>query len=164
MWRLVKNVADKVPGSRGVHNIHVQNMDGKLCVDLHLEVGANMTVKQAHDVANQVERELRACNPDIAEITIHMESASDIISKELAGADTQLQLYVEHVTKRFPEIIDIHGIRFRNVGGKVHLVLHCHFDPGLSMIQGNEIASKLENTIKSEYASVERVDVHQEPD
>jgi divalent metal cation (Fe/Co/Zn/Cd) transporter len=164
VWRLVKEVAEKVPGSRGVNNIHVQHIDGKLCVDLHLEVSANMTVKQAHDVASRVERELKAGDPSIAEITVHMESASDIISRELAGADTQLELYIEHIVKRFPEIRDVHGIKIRNVGGKVHLVLNCHFDPDLSMGQAHKIAGELENTIKSEYANVERVDVHQEPD
>jgi divalent metal cation (Fe/Co/Zn/Cd) transporter len=59
VWRLVKDLAEKVPGTRDVHNIHVQDIDGRLCVDFHLEVSANMTVKQAHDVASMVETALK---------------------------------------------------------------------------------------------------------
>ena len=83
IWRLVKEVAEEVPGSRGVHNIHVQESDGKICLDIRLEVTANTTVKQTHEIADQIERKLKEANQKISEITIHMESASDIISREL---------------------------------------------------------------------------------
>ncbi len=49
VWTLVKEVAEGAPGSRGVHDIHIQKLDGKLGVDLHLEVSANITLKQAHN-------------------------------------------------------------------------------------------------------------------
>jgi divalent metal cation (Fe/Co/Zn/Cd) transporter len=84
---LVKQIAEGVPRSRGGHNIRIQEIDGKLCVDLHLEVSANMTVKQAHDVFKLAEKRKRAAIPDTSEITVHMESASERISRELTGFD-----------------------------------------------------------------------------
>lgn len=93
IWKLVKDVAEKIPGSRDVHNIHVQNIEGKLCIDLHLEVSANMTVKQAHNVANQVEKELKVKDPRISDITVHLETASDIVSRELAKSENEVKLY-----------------------------------------------------------------------
>jgi len=33
--RMVKEIAESVPGSRCVHDIHIQKTGGKLCVDLH---------------------------------------------------------------------------------------------------------------------------------
>lgn len=77
IWRAVKDAADGAPGSRGAHNVHIQTVDGKLYVDLHLEVSANMTVKQAHDVAEEVEKRIKAVNADVSGVTVHIESASD---------------------------------------------------------------------------------------
>ena len=164
VWRLVKEVADGIPGSRGVHNIHVQTVNGKLAVDLHLEVSANMTVRDAHEVSDLLEKKLREANPSISEITVHMESASDLISRELIGGGTELKWYVEHVAKSFPQIKGVHGIKIREIRNTVHIVLRCHFDPDITMEQAHEISNKLESTIKSVYPNIDRIDIHEEPD
>lgn len=163
IWRLVKETAEEVPGSRGVHNIHIQEINGKLCVDLHLEVGANMTVKRAHDVSEQVESRIRAANSNISEITVHMESASDLVTRELTGAGTELESYIEHVAERFPEIKYVHGIEIRKVGDSLHVVLRCHFDPNINMNRAHEITKSLETELKRAYPSIARIDVHEEP-
>jgi len=160
---LVKKTAEAVPGSRGIHNIHIQKIDGKMGVDFHLEVGANMTVKQADEISDKIEKKLRAANPDLSEITIHIESASDILSRELEGGGTELKWYIEHAARRFPEIKKVHGIRVRKWGDGVHVVFRCHFDPELSMAQAHEASTKFENAIKNAYPKVVRIDVREEP-
>jgi divalent metal cation (Fe/Co/Zn/Cd) transporter len=163
IWKLVKEIAEAAPGSRGVHNIHIQRIDGKLCIDLHLEVSANMTVKQAHDVADQVEEKIRAANPKISEVTVHMESASDRISRELAGVETELQSYIDHLAQQLPEIKEVSQIRIRKFGGNMHLVLKCRFDPNLNIKKAHEVTSKLENGIRSAFPKITRIDIHEEP-
>jgi divalent metal cation (Fe/Co/Zn/Cd) transporter len=163
LWKLVKDIAEGTPGSRGVHNIHIQRIGGELCVDLHLEVSANMTVMQAHEVADQVERKIKAANSNIADVTVHIESASERVSRELAGVETELESYVTHVAGRFPEIRDVCEVKVRRFGNAIHLVLHCRFDPNLRIEKAHEISSKLEKEIKSAYPTITRIDVHEEP-
>jgi len=163
VWKLVKDAADAVPGSRGVHNIHIHKIAGKLHVDLHLEVSANMTVKQAHHVADQVEKRIAATRPEIADITVHIESASDRISRELAGIGIELKSYIEHVAGRFPEIKGVYGVSVRKYDDKLHLVLQCRFDPKLNIQRAHEISSQLESAIRTMYPNVARIDIHEEP-
>ena len=163
VWRLVKKIAEGTPGSRGVHNIHIQKIDGELCIDLHLEVSANMTVKQAHYVADQVEEKIKLGNPNISEVTVHIESASDRISKELAGMETELESYVQDIAKRFPEIKEVHEVRVRRIGDTTHLVLHCTFDSKMSIKKAHELSSQVESEIRKAYPNVARIDVHEEP-
>lgn len=163
VWQLVKDIAEGAPGSRGVHNIHIQRIEGKLCIDLHLEVSANMTVKQAHEVADQIEEKIKTASPSISEVTIHIESASERVSRELAGFETELESYVAHVAERFPEIKDVCNVKVRRVGDATHLVLQCRFDANLSIEKAHEISSKLEKEIKSAYPGITRIDVHEEP-
>jgi divalent metal cation (Fe/Co/Zn/Cd) transporter len=160
---LVKKIAESVPASRGVHDIHVQKINGKICVDLHVEVSANMTVRQAHEVSDQIERKLRASKLNISDMTIHMDTAADRISRELEGDGTELEWYIEHLTKRFEEIKTIHGIKIRRIGGRIHVVFQCHFNANISMGQAHGISSKLESLIKNAFPDVDRVDIHQEP-
>ena len=163
IWKLVKDTAEGTPGSRGVHNIHTQKIGEELCIDLHLEVSANMTVKQAHDVADQVERNIRKANSGISEVTVHIESASDRLSRELTGVETELESYIEHVAERFPEIKEVCNVEIRRFGNTTHLVLRCRFDPNLSIEKAHEISSKLEKDIRTAYPSFTRIDIHEEP-
>jgi divalent metal cation (Fe/Co/Zn/Cd) transporter len=163
IWKLVKDIAEGTPGSRGVHNIHIQKIDKKLCVDLHLEVSANMTVKQAHDVADQVEEKIKAINPNISEITVHIESASDLIARELAGGEIELESQIEHIAEKLPEIKSISEIKIRKFGNILHLVLRCQFDPNLSIEKAHEASIKLERAIRNDCPSITRIDIHEEP-
>lgn len=163
IWKLVKEIAEGTPGSRGVHNIHIQRIDDKLCVDLHLEVSANMTVKQAHYVADQVENKIRAASKGISEVTVHIETASERVSREMAGVQAELDAYIEHLAERFPEIKEVRGIRVRRFGDTTHVVLQCRFDPNLCIEEAHLIASRLEKEIRSVYPNVARIDIHEEP-
>jgi divalent metal cation (Fe/Co/Zn/Cd) transporter len=94
--KLVKQIVGGVPGSRGVHGIRVREVADKLCVDLDLEVGANMTSNQAHAIANEVKKRLRATCHNVSGITIHIESASDIISRKLQERGNERITSIEH--------------------------------------------------------------------
>ena len=163
LWNLVKEVSEGVAGSRGVHNIHIQEINGKLCVDLHVEVSANMTVKQAHQVSEQIEQQIKTADPSVSEVIVHMESASERVSRELTGVETELESYIKHVAERFPKIKKVHGIEVRRIGDTLHVVLRCHFDPEMTMAEAHEMSNSLEREIKAAYPSIARIDVHEEP-
>ncbi len=163
VWKLVRDVANSVPGSRGVHNVHIQRIGGKLYVDMHLEVSSNLTVKQAHDIADQVETSIKASNPKISEVTVHIESASERVSREMAGVQSGIESFFEHVAESYPEIKEVGSVEIRRVGRTVHLVLRCRFDPNLSIEKAHEISSRLEKEIRETYPDVTRIDIHEEP-
>ncbi|MGA2971447.1 MAG: cation transporter dimerization domain-containing protein [Candidatus Bathyarchaeia archaeon] len=159
---LVSEIAENVPGSRGVHNVYIQKINGKVCVDLRLEVSANIAVKQAHEISKEVERRLKAANAHVSEVTIHLESASDLVSRELEGHGTELRWYIEHAAKKFPEIKAIHGVKIRRSGNTLRAVLRCRFDPTMSVKQAHDTSLKLEKTVKSAYPVLDDLEVVQE--
>ncbi len=160
---LVVQVADHVPGSRGVHNIHIQKIAGKWCVDLRLEVSANISVKTAHEIVKEVEKNIKAGDPNVSEVTVHVESATDVLSRELEGRGSELRWYIEHVAKRFPEIKAVHGVKIRRDRSGVNVVLQCGFAPGMSVKHAHEISSKLESTIRSAYPNVSELEIQEVP-
>jgi divalent metal cation (Fe/Co/Zn/Cd) transporter len=164
LWDLVKRVAEHEPGSRGAHNLHVENLGGGLGVDFHLEVSARMTVKQAHDVAMRIEEKLKASNPRISEVVIHEETTSDRVSSERYGHGSELRWYLDHVLKRFPEVRASSRpvVRWME-GGRLHVIIHASLRPGLSMESASQITTMLEAAIKSGHPAIARVDIVQEP-
>jgi len=159
----VAQIAEKVPGSRDVHNVHLQKITGKWAVDLRVEVSANMTVKQAHNVSAQIEHELRTAIPDLGEVTIHLESASELIASELEGRGSELKWFVTHAAKRFPEIKSVHALRIRKTGDTYSLTLRCKFDSGMTIKLAHEITLKFATAVKNAYPNVDRIDIQEEP-
>jgi len=163
LWELVKEIAEGTSGSRGVHNIHIQKIDGKLCVDLHLEVSANMTVIQAHTVSEEVEQKIKEARPSISEITVHIETATERVLREQTGVETELGSYIKHLAGRFPEIKNISGVKIRKVGDILHVVLSCTFDPDIEIAKAHEVTKGLEAEIKKANPKITRIDIHEEP-
>ena len=162
--KLVRDVALRAPGSRGVHNVHVQEIDGKTFLDFHLEVAADISLKEAHEIADQVERDLKKANPRIAGITVHTESASDIMSKESIQVTSDIEPYIVDTAKGFPEIKGIQGITIRRAGAGLHIAIEkCYFKPDITMEQAHVICNKLEKAIRTAYPNVDRIDIHEEP-
>jgi divalent metal cation (Fe/Co/Zn/Cd) transporter len=81
----------------------------------------------------------------------------------LAGVETELESYIKHVAKQFPEIQSVSGIRVRKAGEGIHLTLQCRFEPELGIKKAHEISSKLEKALRTAYPKITRIDVHEEP-
>jgi len=163
LWEQVKEIAEGMPGSRGVHNIHIQQLDGKVGVDLHLEVNGTMSLKQAHQISEDLEKKIREASPDIADITVHIESAADMVLREQAGVETELESHIQHIAEDFPEIKSVSAVQIRRVGDVLHVVLRCSFDPDINVDRAHEVTKKLEAEIRKAYPKIERIDIHEEP-
>src|SRR5882672_4700400 len=69
----IRQVALSVPGAVGVEKLFARNTGLQYHVDLHLEVDSEMTVRQAHDIANEVRFAIRRRLPWVADVLVHVE-------------------------------------------------------------------------------------------
>ena len=159
----VMQIAERVPGSRGVHNVHLQKIGGKWAVDLRVEVSANMTVRQAHTVSEQIQHNCRQAIPDLAEVIVHLESASELIANELEGRGSELKWFIDHAAKQFPEIKAVRALRIRKTGETYSLALRCKFDAGMTIKQAHEVSLKLATEVRTAYPKVDQIDIQQDP-
>lgn len=161
-WDLVRKVGQEVPGVRGLSNIHLQEISGKITLDLVLEVGANMAIKQTREVSQEVEKRIRRIIPNLAEVNVHPETALDRISRERSGVDTDLKWYVVHVAKRFPEIRNVRGIKVRRVGGDLNVIIECVFDPDLRVRKATKLSNELGRLLRTAYPEVAHIIIKKE--
>lgn len=70
----IRSIAQAHAGVRAVHDLRTRASGPTTFVQLHLEVDGNMTLNEAHKIADTVEAEIRAAFPG-AEIIIHEDPA-----------------------------------------------------------------------------------------
>jgi cation diffusion facilitator family transporter len=69
----VRAAAAAVPGVAEVEKCRVRKMGMDHFVDLHIGVSAELTVREGHRIAHAVKDAIRAGNPAIADVLVHIE-------------------------------------------------------------------------------------------
>ncbi|POZ88855.1 MULTISPECIES: cation diffusion facilitator family transporter [Petrotoga] len=73
---------EKIGKAYNPHKIRVRKAGYVYFVELHIEVDEDMTIKEANEIASQVERELKKINPYIKDVIIHVEPLGNIEEEE----------------------------------------------------------------------------------
>lgn len=72
---LVEKIRDTAAGCNGVsdvHHIHVHDYGGQIEITIHVRLKGDTHVREAHEMASEVENAIQTCVPG-AEVTVHIE-------------------------------------------------------------------------------------------
>ena len=69
----IEEIVRSVEGVKSVHAVRTRHMGGGIFVDLHVEVNAELNVKEGHDIASAVKRRLLQEGPDLIDVVVHIE-------------------------------------------------------------------------------------------
>lgn len=86
----IARVVRAVAGVEGTHNIRSRGGEGRVWVDLHIQVDPGLPVTQAHDIASEVARAVEDEIGDPADVTVHIEPADEAHLRERRGYDPRL--------------------------------------------------------------------------
>ncbi|MBO0800835.1 MAG: cation-efflux pump, partial [Blastocatellia bacterium] len=94
-----------------IHDVTVQQFNHQLHVEQHLEVDETMPLRRAHDLATQLETDIRREIPEIATILTHIESLPATIEHPASQErNRELEIRLRKAAAAFPEILDIHDV------------------------------------------------------
>ena len=71
----IENIMYETPGVRGLHHLRTRRIGNNIAIEVHLKMDGNLTLTQAHEIASEVERRIRARFGQETHIGIHMEPA-----------------------------------------------------------------------------------------
>jgi divalent metal cation (Fe/Co/Zn/Cd) transporter len=147
-----------------VHDVSVQDLGGRLTVEQHLELDEKLTLKQAHDVVTRIEAEMRSDVPEIGDILTHIESEpATIESGDEVARSQELERRLKRIVAEFPEVLDMHEIHVKRVGGKMYVACHCTMLDELPLARVHEISTALEIRFKQDAPELFKVLIHPEP-
>ena len=69
--------ARDIDGVRGAHALRTRRMGGVLLADIHVIVGARISVSEGHRISEAVCRALRKVHPDLNDVLVHIDPEDD---------------------------------------------------------------------------------------
>ena len=147
-----------------VHDVSVQDLNGQLHVEQHLELDERLSMKKAHDEVTRLETEMRGEIPEIATILTHIESEpATIETGDELVRDASLERQLKLVAAKFPEIVDLHDVQIKKVRGRLYVSCHCTMSDDLPLARVHDIQTELEIHLKQAAPELFRVLIHPEP-
>ena len=73
----VAPVVQAVPGVRAVRSVRTRGGEGAAYVDLIAELDAELTLRQAHEVADRIEAAVRTAHPSVIDVVVHLEPSEE---------------------------------------------------------------------------------------
>ena len=69
----ISELIESVKGVRGFHNLRTRKIGSAIAVDVHVKMDGKLLLKEAHDIATQIEEKIREKFGKESIVNIHME-------------------------------------------------------------------------------------------
>jgi cation diffusion facilitator family transporter len=150
-----------------VHDVIVDNLDEKQYISYDLELPDNLNIKEAHQIATRVERDIREELGEGVQLNSHIEPqkqqailSSNVSEEEMRGVLAALA----KTDKEVGEINNLHNVLVRKIGDKFFVSFHCLAPADVSLEVIHNITNKFEYLMREKMPAIKRVVIHVEPE
>jgi cation diffusion facilitator family transporter len=155
----VHAAAVAVPRVREVHNISLVEMDGRTELSLHVKLPGDLSLEEAHDIAEQLETAVCRAVPEIAGVQTHLEPLGEpTAAREVAVDEAVVAQIVRDVIGSEPR-----ELRFLRTDAGLVAFLTLGLDANSRLDEAHARASEIEERIRLERPDIADVIVHTEP-
>lgn len=161
----LKVLAARERGILGIHEIFVDDLDGGLVVDCHVEVDEDLTLEQAHDIAQAFEAMVKDTIPEVVGMRTHIEpmprhprSGEDVTARHDELVERiEASIAAEPFAGPGPIVI-------KRVGQRLEAIVTAIAPGEISLERAHEAAESLERVLHAKLPELDRVVVHVEPE
>jgi cation diffusion facilitator family transporter len=152
-----------------IHDVTALQHAGQLFIELHLEVDENLSLREAHRQATELEEGIRKLRDGSTDVNIHIEPLGRHIATPDSGAGEMKQLsrsiedFLNSLPSEFDELVNCHDVRVRQVEHHILASCHCTMRGALPITQVHDVTAALEDRIKEKFPQIFRVTIHPEP-
>lgn len=148
------------------HHERVQRSGEHLEASLHLEVSPELTLGEAHALANRLGRAVRGRYPQLSRVNTHIEVAEP----EPAGEAKEITSELPHLASEIKRVAEgvgrgagCHEVRLYRSEDGVDAVLHCDFPGSENVGEVHALTERMEQAIRGRFPDLEHVVIHAEP-
>jgi cation diffusion facilitator family transporter len=168
----IRDIADR--RSLPIHELSAHQLNGRLLIDLHLEVDENSTLREAHRHASELEEEISklpgaSSQSGPAQVNVHIEPlgthipAADSSAGEMKELARAIETYINTLPIEYHELVDCHEVHAHRVENKILVACHCAMDGNLPITEIHDATGALEDRVKEKFPQIFRVSIHPEP-
>jgi cation diffusion facilitator family transporter len=153
--------------SRGlaIHELSAHQLNGRLFVELHLEVDDSLSLRDAHRHATSLEEEILRMGAGVGGVNIHIEPLGAQIAPagELRDLSRQVQEYVNSLLADYGGKVNLHEVIVRQAEHRVIVSCHCALDGELPIAQVHDLTEAIQDRVKERFPQIFEVNIHPEP-
>jgi cation diffusion facilitator family transporter len=149
-----------------VHRLTVQRVSGRLSISLDLEVAADLSVTESHDIASELETAIREELGRATEIDTHIEPmmGSWLRGEEVSAKQSRaLQEALSSAAGQTGIVRHIHDVRVRRTDLGLIVNFHCEVPAEMGVTEAHDAVDELERQVRTLHPEVTRVIGHAEP-
>lgn len=149
------------------HHEQVYEVGGELEGVLHLEVDPNLTLREAHGIAEDLSAALRSHVPGLRRVATHIEAAEPNATQRtnISSERSDLVAGIRQVLGRNSAIRATDEIRlYGSESSDVDAVISCSFAANLLVGEIHLNTEKLEHELREQFPELARLIIHAEPD
>jgi cation diffusion facilitator family transporter len=155
----VRAAAMTVPQVRELHNLALIDTQDGIEASLHLKLPAELSLADAHAIAEQVEHAIRRAAPEVCGVQTHLEPLADTEpGRRLAHDPDEVERAVVSITGRRPR-----EVRTLSTDGGLVVLVTLALDPGATIAAAHAEATAVSQRIRAALPGVADVVVHTEP-
>jgi divalent metal cation (Fe/Co/Zn/Cd) transporter len=148
-----------VPQVREIHNLAVLEVGGGVEVALHLKLPGELSLRQAHGIAEDVERAILAAVPEVEDVRTHLEPFKEVASgEEVVIDETAVARAVRDETGAAPR-----ELRFVRTDEGIVVFVTVALGGEGSLADAHGRASAVEERVRNAVPEIADVVVHTEP-
>jgi cation diffusion facilitator family transporter len=154
----------RTPEISSVHNIRVFPMKSGFEIAADLEMAPNLTVEEAHRLADTFEAKIRQIEPRVKSVRLHLETtAVESRAKDVTIESSELVDKVRELIETSGFEIKCSRITVKQDKTDFSLLIDCSIDGTTSLVKSHEISDVIEKRIMESFSDVSYVFVHIEP-
>jgi cation diffusion facilitator family transporter len=167
LFEAIRAVAQRM--GLAIHDVTALQQGGQLFIELHLEVDENLSLREAHRQATELEEGIRKLRDGSTDVTIHIEPLGRHIATPDADVGEMKQLsraiedFLNTLPSEFDELVNCHDVRVRQVEHHILASCHCTMRGALPITQVHDVTAALEDRVKEKFPQIYRVTIHPEP-
>ena len=148
-----------------IHELSAHHLDGRLFLELHLEVDEKSSLREAHHRATELEEDIHQAMDPHAFVNIHIEPLGARVpgAEEMKGLSRSVQEFLNSLPPAFQGLINCHEVHVRTVEHRTLVSCHCAMDGNLPITQVHDVTAELEGRVKERFPQIFRVTIHPEP-
>jgi cation diffusion facilitator family transporter len=153
----IEAAAARAPGVAEARRVRVRRSGDQLFADVTVAAGRTASLERAHDIAEEVEKEIERVAPG-SDVVVHVEPTAE---------SSGLVERVQAAASRVDGVHEVHNIYVHSFGedgrDKLHVTLHAKANPGTPLSEAHALSDAVEQAVAKELGGRARVDTHIEP-
>lgn len=160
--KLVEKITAEVEGVKEAHRIATIYTDGKLYITLHVRVDPKLSIQEAHEIAEKIEKKINEGISEVENVTVHIEPFNAKVRKVSEVDENEIRRVVHKTLEDFPQALRCKRIVTYVADKKHYINVDCSFTNEISVEEAHKIASIIERNVRRQLVDTV-VTVHTEP-